>query len=568
MAIKQNLYDPNPNPFDKNKIEKESGEKDNSSDKQKLRNPGMQAKNYDPKMDIQQYTVSDPKRSADPNPRIKINYEGDSFRATKGPRNYPLRNLAKGEKRARVLFVTMDQYDQLPNFTSGPAYLAAVLENNDYYVEIFHGTCYHLGPKDLESFLLERETFDYIGIGYLSNYIHDCIEHCKAIRSASPKSKIILGGNGFTPLPGFYLAKTGADYGISGEAENSMLNLLNALSCGEDIHDLPSISYRDGDEIFVSKKREPVPDIKTIPWPAYHLYPLEKYIQYQNTGYHKGRNFFVILSSRGCPYVCNFCYRLETGHRHRPFDDFLGEMQLLNDKYNVDDFGFSDELFMTSKSHVRQFCEKMIKAMDQGDIPRVSWATTGRFNIVDKEIAEIMAAAGCRQILYGLESGDTSALERMNKKTSEQMIRDGVKYTQQAGMDVSLPCMFGNIGETEESIKKTVKILLDCKPDEYRLLRPVTPYPGSPLYEYALKNGLLKDHEDFFQLSRNPDLMTVNFTEMSNEQFYNALYKANEELITAYHLEMIEQEKQVFKTMYFKDDDSSFVPHTQGIRGG
>ena len=155
----------------------------------------------------------------------------------------------------------------------------------------------------------------------------------------------------------------------------------------------------------------------------------------------------------------------------------------------------------------------------------------------------------------------------MNKKTSEEMIYEGVRVTREAGMDVSLPCMFGNIGETEESIKKTVKVLIDCKPDEYRLLRPVTPYPGSPLYEYALKNGLLKDHEEFFQISRNPDLMTVNFTEMSNEKFYNALYDANDELITAYHETMIVQEKETFKQMYFKDDDSDFVPHTQGIRG-
>ena len=566
MAIKDNLYDPNPNPFNTNKKDEDNVESD-KRDSEGLRNPGFKVKNYDPEKDKQQYTVAPSSRKTDLNPRIKINYEGDSFRATKGPREFNLPQLRKGEKRARVLFVTMDQYDPHPNFTSGPAYLAAVLEQNDYYVEIFHGTCYHLGPKDLEKFLRERETFDYIGIGYLSNYIHDCIEHCNAIRAASPKSKIILGGNGFTPLPGFYLAKTGADYGISGEAENSMLNLLNALSIGADIHDLPSISFRDGDDIFVSKKREPVPDIKKIPWPAYHLYPLEKYIQYQNTGYHKGRNFFVILSSRGCPYVCNFCYRLETGHRHRPFDDFLGEMHLLNDRYKVDDFGFSDELFMTSKSHVKQFCENMINAMDRGEIPRVTWATTGRFNIVDKEIAEALAAAGCRQVLYGLESGDTKVLELMNKKTSEEMIYEGVRVTQEAGMDVSMPCMFGNIGETEESIKKTVKVLLDCKPDEYRLLRPVTPYPGSPLYEYALKHGLLKDHEEFFQISRNPDLMTVNFTEMSNEKFYNALYDANEELITAYHQSMIEQEKETFKQMYFKDDDSDFVPHTQGIRG-
>jgi anaerobic magnesium-protoporphyrin IX monomethyl ester cyclase len=555
-------YDPNPNPFDQNS-EDDSSEQGTSTDT--LRHPEFFSK-YDPALDRQQTNVVEPKRETkDLNPSIRINYDGKNFKDTSGARKYNLASLKQGCKRARFLFVTPDQYDPIPNFTSGPAYLAAVLEKNDYHVEIFHGTCYHLGPQDLGRYLLQREHFDYIGIGYLSNYVHDVIEYCKAIRLASPSSKIILGCNGFTPLPGFYLAKTGADYGVSGEAEDSLLNLLNALSCGESIEDLPSISFRDGDRLYVNEKRQPVPDISKIPWPAYHLYPVEKYIKYENTGYHKGRNYFVILSSRGCPYKCNFCYRLEEGHRHRPFDDFLGELHFLNDKYNIDDFGLQDELFMTSKKHVKQFCEKLITAMDENVIPRISWATTGRLNIVDKEIAEAMAAAGCRQILFGLESGDTKVLELMNKKTTSDAIREGVNVTKQAGMAVSLPCMFGNIGETANSIQKTVDLLLELKPDEYRTLRPVTPYPGSPLYEYALKEGLIRDHEEFFQLSRNPDLLTVNFTEMSNEKFYQALYEANNQLVETYHKSMATAEMSLYKSMYFRDDDSDFVPPTRGL---
>ncbi len=561
MTSSNDAYDPNPNPFEKNVIEDGKSEPKNS-----LRHPEYFAK-YNPDLDKQQYSVGSAGSSSDVNPKIKINYSGRNFKDTAGPRSYPLPALSRGGKRARVLFVTPDQYDKFPNFTSGPAYLAAVLENNDYEVEIFHGTCLHLGPKDLERFLSTRKPFDFIGIGYLSNYVHDVIDYIKAIRAVSPSSKVIIGGNGFSPLPGFYMAKTGADFGISGEAENSMLNLLNAVVSGSAIEDIPSVSFNDGGEIFVNKLREPVPDIKKIPWPAYHLYPLDLYIQYSNTGYHKGRKFFVILTSRGCPYTCNFCYRLEEGHRYREFDDVLGEFHLLNDKYGVTDFGFSDELFMTSKKYVKQFCKNLIAAMDSGIIPRITWSTTGRFNIVDREVAEVMAAAGCRQILYGLESGDSKVLEVMNKKMTEEMVRSGVQITKDAGMNVSLPCMFGNIGETEESIKKTVKVLLECKPDEDRLIRPVTPYPGSPLYEYALNKGLLKDHEEFFQLSRNPDLMTINFTDMTNDKFYEALYQANVELIDGYHSASIEQEKAIFRNMYFKDDDSGFVPNAaQGVK--
>ncbi|MAE81807.1 MAG: hypothetical protein CMB80_03645 [Flammeovirgaceae bacterium] len=495
----------------------------------------------------------------DVNPLLKINYGGKNYKDTKGPVDYKLPKLSKGDKRGRVLLVMMDQYDRIPFWTYGPAYIAAVLENNDYHVEIFHGTMFHLGPKDLERFLLEREHFDYIGFGYLTNYIHDVIRHIEACKSVSPSSKIILGGNGYSPLPAFYLRKTGADYGVSGEAENSMLNLLNALSAGKSPENIPSISFRDGDDIYVSDLREPVPDIEKLPQPAYHLFPIDSYAWYENHGYHKGVKAFNFLSSRGCPYRCNFCYRLEEGFRYRPINDILSELSFLHGKYGISHFAMSDELFMTSKKHVIEFSNNLINAFDDGSLPRITWETTGRLNIVDEEVANSMSAGGCTRILYGLESGDTKVLELMNKKTTDDMIKNGIEATINAGMEVELPCMFGNIGETEQTVKKTVEILKKYSGSDKRLLRPVTPYPGSPLYQYALDKNLLKDHEEFFQISKNPDLMTINFTEMNEETFYRVLYESNADLINSYHDYMKEQDKKTFESLYFKGDDSMFI---------
>jgi radical SAM superfamily enzyme YgiQ (UPF0313 family) len=494
----------------------------------------------------------------DVNPLLKINYDGKNFKDSSGPKTYNLPPLGKEEKRGRFLFVMVDQWDKIPYWTFGPSYLAAVLENNDYEVEIFNGTAWHLNPKDLEKFLLERKHFDFIGMGYLTNYVHSVVEHIKVCRSASPNSKIILGGNGYSPLPAFYLRKTGADIGIAGESETSLLNVVNALSAGKSIENIPSVSFRDGQDIFVSNLREPVPDITTIPTPAYHLFPIENYVWYENRGYHNGVKAFNILTSRGCPYRCNFCYRLEEGHRHRPFDDVVAELNFLNERYGIEHFNLSDELFMTHKKHVFDFSNKMVEAMDSGALARISWEACGRLNVVDQDVANAMSAAGCNRILYGLESGDTKVLELMNKKTTSDMIEAGIQATFNAGMEVQLPCMFGNIGETAKSVKKTVEILKKYGGEDERLLRPVTPYPGSPLYQYALDKGLLKDHDEFFEISKNPDLLTVNFTEMSDEIFYKALYEANEELIEDWHDRMCKIEKQSFKDLYYKDNDSSF----------
>ena len=516
------------------------------------------------KMDSKHTSVVDRRLGTkDVNPLLKINYDGANYKDTKGPKLFNLPKLRKGIKRGRFLFVMMDQYDRVPYWTLGPAYLASVLEKNDYYVEIFNGTLWHLNAKDLEKYLLEREPFDFIGFGYLTNYIHDVIEHVKACRSGSPASKIILGGNGFSPLPAFYLEKTGVDYGVSGEAENSLLNLVNALSIGEAVENIPSISFRDGHDIHVSDLREPVPLISKIPQPAYHLFPIEGYVWYETQGYHKGIKAFNILSSRGCPFRCNFCYRLEEGFRYRPFDDFVEEVKFLNERYGILHFSMSDELFMTKKEHVIEFSNNLIKAVDDGIIPKITWETTGRLNIVNQAVAEAMEESGCTRILYGLESGDTKVLELMNKKTTDEMIESGISATINAGMEIQLPCMFGNIGETAKSVKKTVAILKKFTGTDERLLRPVTPYPGSPLYQYALDKGLLRDHEHFFEISKNPDLMTINFTEMSDETYYNVLYESNKELIDSYYDNMKQYEKESFSKLYFKDDDSiiSLVDH-------
>jgi len=497
-------------------------------------------------------------KTKDVNPLLKINYDGKSYKDTKGPRPYSLPKLGKGEKRGRVLFVMMDQYDVVPYWTSGPAYLSAVLEANDYHVEVFHGTVYHLTPKDLEKYLLEREPFDYIGFGFLTNYVHDLIKHVKACRAATPTSKIILGSNGYSPLPAFYLEKVRADYGVSGEAENSLLNLLNALSIGESVEDIPSVSFRDGEDIYVSDLREPVPLIDTIPIPAYHLFPVESYAWYEPRGYHAGVKAFPITTSRGCPFRCNFCYRLEEGFRVHSFDHVIAEIKLLNERYGISHFLLDDELFMISANHAIEFSNNILSAMDSGIIPRITWEAAGRFNIVNQKVAEAMAASGCTQILYGLESGDTKVLELMNKKTSAEMVEEGIRNTKNAGMSVSLPCMFGNIGETEESIWKTVDILKRHHGTSQRLLRPVSPYPGSPLYQYALDNGLLEDHEHYFELSKNPDLMTINFTEMDDKTFYRVLYEANAELIDSHYNRLAEKQKESFANLYNEGDDSTF----------
>lgn len=147
-----------------------------------------------------------------------------------------------------------------------------------------------------------------------------------------------------------------------------------------------------------------------------------------------------------------------------------------------------------------------------------------------------MKEAGCVFINYGIESLDDETLKIMHKGLTKKMIIKGVENTLKVGISPGLNLIYGNINEPLSAIEDAVDFLL--KYDDHaqlRTIRPVTPYPGTELFDYAIEKGLIKDTEDFYEHKHlNSDLLAVNFTQYSDEEIYDALYKANMKLINRY----------------------------------
>jgi len=142
----------------------------------------------------------------------------------------------------------------------------------------------------------------------------------------------------------------------------------------------------------------------------------------------------------------------------------------------------------------------------------------------------------------------------MKKSLAEKTIIKGIKATLGAGISPGFNIIFGNIGDNKKTLKKGVKFLLkydDCA--QMRTIRPVTPYPGSELYDYAIKTGLLKDCEDFYERKHlNSDLMTVNFTDLSREEFHKTLLEANSALIKNYFNKISRSAVKEAKSLYLE----------------
>ena len=243
---------------------------------------------------------------------------------------------------------------------------------------------------------------------------------------------------------------------------------------------------------------------------------------------------------------------MDKGHRARSIEGIIEEIRFLKKRYNINYIIFSDELLMTSTKRTTEICEGLL-ASNLG----IKWTCNGRLNYARKNVLKLMKRAGCVFINYGIESLDEQALKVMKKGLTVKQIHTGIQNTLDVGISPGLNIIFGNINENRKSLQMGVDFLLEYDDHaQMRTIRPVTPYPGSPLYYYAIEKGLLKDCQDFYENKHvNSDLLSVNFTSLTDDEFHRALYEANKRLISAYFEN--EKEKSIgnaYKLYYQKDE--------------
>ena len=193
---------------------------------------------------------------------------------------------------------------------------------------------------------------------------------------------------------------------------------------------------------------------------------------------------------------------------------------------------FNDELFMSSVDRVAELCNMFL----EHDL-NIKWNCNGSLAYADPDVLRLMQRSGCVFINYGVEAFDNDVLRTMKKPFNIDTITKGVEATLSAGISPGLNMLFGHIGDNVETLEKAVQFLLKYDDGaQLRTLRPVTPYPGSPLYYYAIEQGLLKDVAEFYEEKHiNSDLLAVNFTELSDDEFYALLKEANKRLVSNFY---------------------------------
>jgi len=431
----------------------------------------------------------------------------------------------------KVLFIVHDVYQDDNTFPSGIGYLAAALLKNGVTVRVYSQDVFHYTNQELAKFL-KKEQFDLIGIGFLAaRFKETIIGLCEIVNRFKKDAWLVLGGHGPSAIPEYTLKKTKADVVVIGEGEDTIIELLKCKLENGELSKIKGIAYRDKDDVYLNERRKLIKDLDLLPFPAWDLFPMEIYttcIKYY--AMNENDKSISISTSRGCINKCNFCYRMDKGFRYRSVKNVVEEMLYLSEKYGVTYFMVNDELFTYPRSRIFEFRDEL----DKNDL-KIKFDCGARVDIMDVEVTKALKDAGCQLLKFGMESSDQRVLDLMHKNTTVEENISAAELCNKYGIGVGLNFIWNNIGDTEDSLKGNVKLIKKYNTyHEVRTIRPVTPYPGSELYYYAIEKGFLTGPDDFYNKYKNSDLITVNYTNLPLERCYKLLYEANKELVLDY----------------------------------
>jgi len=268
---------------------------------------------------------------------------------------------------------------------------------------------------------------------------------------------------------------------VKGEGEETTRELIENIEKGTSLNGVKGITFREKNEIIDTEPRPFIKNIDDIPFPSRDLLPMHLYK-------FNGVKYTTMLTSRGCPFKCSFCSssRLFGGYwRGRSPENVLEEMKTVYEEYGIRNIEFMDDTFTLNQERAEKICDEIIK---QGwDI---SWGASSRVDTLSKRLVEKMKKAGCWIIFLGIESGSQKILDAIGKRITLEQVKKAVKILKDAGIQVLGSFIIGFLQDTTETIKETIKFAksLNLNYAEFSIL---TPYPGTPIFDYAKKHGML-----------------------------------------------------------------------------
>jgi anaerobic magnesium-protoporphyrin IX monomethyl ester cyclase len=309
---------------------------------------------------------------------------------------------------------------------------------------------------------------------------------------------VILCGADVTDHHKEYLER-GADYCIIGEGEETLLELLNQRSAGKAAENVIGVTSRNA---FHATRRPDITNLDKLPFPAWDLVDVEKYRSIWTK--HHGYFSMNMVTTRGCPYHCNWCAKPIWGQRYnsRSPENVVAEMKWLKENFAPEHIWFADDILGLKPNWLEKFAALLQEA--ESVIP---FKCLQRADLVNEKTAAALAKAGCRTVWIGAESGSQKILDAMEKGDTVEDIYNAARLLHAHGIEVGFFLQFGYPGETWEDVQQTLKMVRECAPDDIGISVSY-PLPGTKFFERVkLELGEKQnwvDSEDLAMLYRGP----------------------------------------------------------------
>jgi len=363
----------------------------------------------------------------------------------------------------------------------GLAYMAAVTEREGHKTKLIDALALDYTMADVGR-EVKKFNPDIVGITATTSTIYNAYDVAKTVKEINSECTTVIGGPHVTFMAKETLKECPQmDIVVRGEGEGTIKEIVKAAEKKSSLKKVKGITFRNNNRITETDDRPFIQNVDDIPFPAYHLLPMEKYRS------PVGR-FGMVMTSRGCPFSCNFCSSSRLCGkvwRARSPGNIIKELRLLKEEYGITEIEFMDDTFTLDNKRAGDIADLIVK--NKLDI---SWTCSSRVDTLTQKLAYKLKNAGCHTLYLGIESGSQKILNIIGKGITLEKSTRAVNITKRVKLNTLGSFILGIPGDTRETIEKTIRFArkLGTTFAQFTIL---TPYPGTKFFEEADKKGLI-----------------------------------------------------------------------------
>jgi anaerobic magnesium-protoporphyrin IX monomethyl ester cyclase len=306
--------------------------------------------------------------------------------------------------------------------------------------------------------------------------------------------KTIIAGLHPSALPKRTMEEEKTDFVCEGEGFYTLAELIEILKGDYEkkVFHIKGLWYRKDGEIIGNERAPLICDLnQELPYVSWDLLPMDRYRAhnwhcFQEPGQER-KPYAVIYTSLGCPFKCHFCCINAifggSAIRYRSPEKVMEEIDILVNHYGVKNIKIIDEMFVLNENHVSRICDLIIKKGHKLNI----WAYA-RINTVNEKLLRKLKEAGFTWLAYGIESGNDRVLNSVTKGITVKKIKQVIELTKDIGINIIGNYILGLPEDDLASMQDTLNLAMELN-CEFMNLYCATAYPGSPLYEQAMREG-------------------------------------------------------------------------------